>query len=174
MTLRAAILGVLSEKPATGYEMIKDFSLANSVIWPAPKGEIYRELAKLESDGFAARATQEGARRQRKWRITAKGRQELKRWLMAAGDYSFRYEPILRAAFLPTLEPDEILQRIAIDRDFFRSQLEQLKPLTRSPAPNSSTRRIYALPLAVEFYEAMLAWCDEAEKIARKALSRVP
>lgn len=168
MSLRAALLGLLSENPATGYELVREFDVASSVIWPAPKGEIYRELARLEAQGFAAPDQTPGVRNRRKWQITAAGSAELKRWLRSQGDYSLRYEPMLRAAFLGTLGPDAITAGLAADRGFFEGELRKLKQARKAPPnPDIQARRRYALPMAIRFYEAMIAWCDEAAKLAR-------
>jgi DNA-binding PadR family transcriptional regulator len=165
MSLRAALLGLLAEAPATGYALIKEFAVSTSVIWPAPKGEIYRELARLEADGLARRDAKSGARNQRTWHITAKGRSELKRWLGASADYTLRYEPMLRAVFLGELSPGDIRKVVTADRAFYTAELAQLKRNANGMNPN----RRYALPMALAFYEAMLAWCDKAEALARKS-----
>jgi DNA-binding PadR family transcriptional regulator len=164
MSLRAALLGLLAEAPATGYALIKEFAVSTSVIWPAPRGEIYRELARLEADGLARRDAKAGARGQRTWHITAKGRSELKRWLTAPSDYTLRYEPMLRAVFLSALAPGDIRKVVTADRAFFAAELAQLRKNKSESNPN----RRYALPLAIAFYETMLAWCDKTEVLARK------
>ena len=84
MSLRAALLGLLSEGPSTGYELVRDFDVAASVIWPAPKGEIYRELARLQAQGFAIPDEKAGVRNRRKWQSTVAGRAELKRGRLIA------------------------------------------------------------------------------------------
>ncbi len=166
MTLRAALLGLLSEGPATGYEMSRDFDVSASVVWPAPKGEIYRELARLHELGFAVPDDVSGIRNRRRWQITAAGRAELRRWLCAEADYSLRYEPMLRAAFLGVLGADEIAARLASDRAFFEGELRKLKQARKTPPEaKSAARRRYALPMAIRFYEAMIAWCDEAARL---------
>ncbi len=165
MSLRAALLGLLSEGPATGYELIKEFDRATSVIWPAPKGEVYRELARLETSGFAAPEKESGARRSRKWRITTDGKAELKRWLRSDTDYALRYEPMLRAAFLGSLSDGEIAERVALDRRFFETELAQLRALRGEP--RKRPKRRLALPMAIQFYEAMLGWCDQVEALLK-------
>jgi DNA-binding PadR family transcriptional regulator len=149
--------------------MIQDFAASASVIWPAPRGEIYRELARLRAQGFAVPDEAAGVRNRRKWRITAAGRAELKRWLRAEQNYQLRYEPILRAAFLGALGPKEMAARLAADRKFFEGELGKLKEAGKLPPsrPKTAGRRRYALPMAIRFYEAMLAWCDEAERLNR-------
>ena len=169
MSLRAALLGLLSEGPATGYALAREFAPSTSVVWPAPKGETYRELARLERDGFAARGAAKGARGQREWRITAKGRRELERWLTSEADYSLRYEPMLRAVFLSALEPADVRGVVAANRAFFEGELKTLKAHRASPMTESRARRRYALPMVIAFYEAMLDWCDTADAIARRS-----
>lgn len=168
MSLRAAVLGLLAEEPASGYTLARDFDIAASVLWPAPKGEIYRELARLKKDGLAVQDAKTGARGKRIWHITAKGRSELKSWLRAESDYTLRYQPMLRSAFLSQLAPAEIAACIAADRSFFAEELRKLKQAKASPPTAKRERRRYVLPMAVAFYEAMLAWCDAADAMTRQ------
>ena len=168
MSLRAAVLGLLAEEPASGYALARDFDIAASVIWPAPKGEIYRELARLKKDGMALQDAKTGARGKRTWHITAKGRSELKRWLKGESDYTLRYEPMLRGAFLSQLTPSEIATCIEADRGFFAEELRKLKQTKGSPPTAKRERRRYGLPMAIAFYEAMLVWCDTAEEMTRQ------
>lgn len=168
MSLRAAVLGLLAEEPASGYTLARDFDVAASVIWPAPKGEIYRELARLKKDGFAVQDAKTGARGKRIWHITAKGRSELKRWLKEESDYTLRYEPMLRGAFLTQLSPSEIAACIKADRAFFEEELRKLKQAKASPPTPRRERRRYGLTMAIAFYEALVAWSDAAEAMTRQ------
>jgi len=179
MSLRAALLGLLAEGPASGYELIRDFDVAASVIWPAPKGEIYRELARLQAQGLAKPDDLAGPRNKRTWRITREGRAELKRWLLAEADYSLRYEPMLKAVFLDTLTAQEVAACLIAQRQFFRSELAKLKAVRKMPPRQAAAegRRRYGLPMAIRFYEAMVAWCDAAlaaaeEPAAARKLAR--
>ena len=172
MSLRAALLGLLSEGPATGYELTKDFAISTSVVWPAPKGEIYRELAKLEAEGFATRDSKAGVRGQRSWHITTSGRNALKSWLRSPGNYTLRYDPILRAVFLGMLNPKDIREIIAADRAFFQTELSVLLERKAEARTPKKERRRYGLQMAIGFYEAMVKWCDEADAMTRKDRAR--
>ncbi len=52
MSLRHAVLGLLSLSPSTGYELTQRFDRSLSNAWHASHSQIYPELAKLEAEGF--------------------------------------------------------------------------------------------------------------------------
>ena len=47
MSLRHALLGMLAERPASGYDLLKTFGSAMANVWPATHSQIYTELTKL-------------------------------------------------------------------------------------------------------------------------------
>ncbi len=83
MSLKHAILGFLSFRPATGYDLKKAFDRSVSHFWPANQSQIYRTLAGLADEGYV---TQEIVAREERldtkiYHITQNGRDELHRWL---------------------------------------------------------------------------------------------
>ena len=81
-----------------------EFDVAASVIWPAPKNEVYRVLAGLTAEGLIEQSAA-GARNSRTYAITESGRAALADWIAAPTDYSLRYDPILKAVFLRGADP---------------------------------------------------------------------
>lgn len=116
MSLRHALLGLLSQGPASGYELTKQFELSLAHAWTAKHSQIYPELAKMTDQGWVEPG-EEGARGRRAYRITDAGRAELHRWLTSApADRVNRSELMLRVFFLWTLSPEEAathLDRVA-------------------------------------------------------------
>jgi DNA-binding PadR family transcriptional regulator len=163
MSLRAALLGLLAEKPATGYELVHEFDVANSVVWPAPQGELYRELARLEELGLAVPDAKRGARRQRKWHITSEGRAEFRRWMRAETDHTLRYEPMLKAVFLTTLGRYDLAAFLAREQAFFTSELRALA-MPPDDEPPYRPERAHGRDMLIAFYKAMALWCREATK----------
>ena len=47
MSLRHALLGLLAEHPASGYELTKQFERSLAHVWSAKHSQIYPELAKM-------------------------------------------------------------------------------------------------------------------------------
>lgn len=83
MSLSHAILGFLSIKPMTGYDLKKVFDRSIRHFWPANQSQIYRTLAELRSDGLVEQEVIEREDRldMKIYNITDTGRQELNRWL---------------------------------------------------------------------------------------------
>ncbi|MFE2064499.1 PadR family transcriptional regulator [Streptomyces sp. NPDC059467] len=107
MSLPHALLGLLAEQPASGYDLLKRFDTGLAMVWPAQKSQVYGELAKLSENGLIE-VTGTGARHRREYGITDAGRAELRRWLTEPGlDLAFRSAALLRVFFLWTLSRDE-------------------------------------------------------------------
>src|SRR5260370_3559686 len=97
-SLRFAILGLLTRRPATGYDIKRDFDLTIGYAWNAHDSQIYPELRRLEEEGLIRpAATQPDGRRRRTYRVTAEGRKQRTAWLAAPAE--------------PGLPPDELLLR---------------------------------------------------------------
>ncbi|MDQ3788391.1 MAG: PadR family transcriptional regulator, partial [Actinomycetota bacterium] len=108
MSLRHALLGLLAEGPASGYDLARRFEELPGAIWPAKHPQIYGELNRLAAAGHIA-AEAEGPRRRKAYRITDSGRAELRRWLVQEPvDHTVRLEPLLRSLFFWTMTPEEL------------------------------------------------------------------
>jgi PadR family transcriptional regulator AphA len=107
MSLRHALLGLLAERPASGYDLIKQFESQLSMVWPAQQSQVYGELTRLDEQGWIE-VTGTGARNRREYGITDAGRAELRRWLTEPDiDLVYRSAALLRVFFLWTLSKEE-------------------------------------------------------------------
>jgi PadR family transcriptional regulator, regulatory protein AphA len=52
MSLRFALLAVLSAEPMTGYDLLQFFDTSVGFIWHAPHSNIYPELRRMEGEGL--------------------------------------------------------------------------------------------------------------------------
>jgi len=130
MSLRHALLGLLAEKPASGYDLLKQFETSLAMVWPAKQSQVYGELAKL-SEGGLIEITETGARNRREYGITDAGRAELRNWLTDPGlDLAFRSAALLRVFFLWTLTRQEgtsYLDRFARENQNRLAALEAIR-----------------------------------------------
>ena len=69
--IRAAVLALLAEKPAHGYEMIKELEERTGGAWRPSPGSIYPTLQLLEDEGLIKGNESEGKRR---FELTDEGR----------------------------------------------------------------------------------------------------
>ncbi|RKD25029.1 DNA-binding protein [Ammoniphilus oxalaticus] len=74
------ILTLLNERPMYGYEMIKEIEKSSGGIFSFKEGTLYPILHGLETDQYAESfwSEQEGTRRRKYYRITDKGKRQLK------------------------------------------------------------------------------------------------
>ncbi|GFH38388.1 PadR family transcriptional regulator [Streptomyces pacificus] len=107
MSLRHALLGLLSERPASGYDLLKRFDTSLANVWPATQSQIYTELTRLAGAGLITVAA-EGPRGRKEYALTDAGMSELRHWLTETKpQLSTRSDVLLRVFFLGVLEPGQ-------------------------------------------------------------------
>ncbi|MER8041523.1 PadR family transcriptional regulator [Streptomyces sp. NPDC094032] len=99
MSLRHALLGLLAEGPASGYDLLGTFRTSLSHVWPATQSQIYTELTKLDAAGLT-RVADEGPRGRKTYEITEAGRDELRHWLLEVPPSGYRRNDNLLRVFL--------------------------------------------------------------------------
>lgn len=96
---RYALLGLLAERPYTGYELKQVVELRFSLFWKESYGQIYPELKRM-ADAALVTSRTEGPRRKITYAVTDAGRQALATWLgEAAEDDQVRSELLLKLYF---------------------------------------------------------------------------
>jgi len=132
MSLRYALLGLLAEEPASGYDLTKKFErLLQRYAWHAQHSQIYPELTKLAADGLVEVAA-EGPRGRRTYAITDRGREDLRRWMLNPPEIiTVRNEFVLRLFLLSTLEPDQAKAMLRWVADANDKELQTLSDRVR-------------------------------------------
>lgn len=126
MSLRHALLGLLAEQPASGYDLLKRFETSLALVWPAQRSQVYGELTQLDQQGLIE-VTGTGARNRREYGITETGRAELRRWMTDPEiDLVYRSAALLRVFFLWTLSREEGAHYLT---DFAQLNAERLTAL---------------------------------------------
>ncbi|MFI6218607.1 PadR family transcriptional regulator [Nocardia brasiliensis] len=105
MSLRFAVLGLLADRPASGYDLIQRFKVSLANVWTATQSQIYTELGTLADAGLIS-VSDEGPRGRKEYTITESGLAELRHWLTETKPkHSVRNETTLRVFFLGALAP---------------------------------------------------------------------
>src|SRR6187455_66364 len=81
MSVRHALLALLSEGPKYGLQLGQEFEAGTGEVWPLNVGQVYTTLQRLERDGFIESNTSHDEGPQKDYRITAEGRREVEAWL---------------------------------------------------------------------------------------------
>lgn len=83
MKIDYAILGLLSWKPLTGYDIKKIIQESHYLYWSGNNNQIYKGLIQLEKDGLVNNRVihQENAPSKKEYNITDRGMDELNNWI---------------------------------------------------------------------------------------------
>ncbi len=87
MALEHALLVSLSERPAAGLELTRRFERSIGFFWAATHQQIYRTLARMESDGWVSSevVVQRGRPDKKVYAVSPTGRAALSAWLTTPG-----------------------------------------------------------------------------------------
>ncbi|WP_431043096.1 PadR family transcriptional regulator [Streptomyces sp. P1-3] len=129
MSLRHAVLGLLTERPASGYDLLKTFQTSLANVWPATQSQLYGELARLADAGLLS-VSAEGPRGRKEYAVTDAGRQELRHWLLETEPVTVRRsDMLLRVFLLGTVRDQQALdhlQALATRFDGFYNELRAI------------------------------------------------
>ena len=110
MSLSHALLGMLSVRPASGYDLMKAFETSLANVWPATQSQVYGELNRLAGSGLIE-VSAEGPRGRKEYALTDAGLAELREWMVdPAPDPTRRSAALLRVFFLDVLSPEQGLE----------------------------------------------------------------
>ena len=178
-SLRYAILGLLMDNPATGYDISKRLYNDADSYWRAGHSQIYPELKALTREGLIRFDTViHGERLEKKrYKITPEGRTDFLAWLvqeeqaLISSPDAFR----LRTHFSHHLDAETFLRLLhsqALQRrhslDGMLRRRDALCP-TGQPATLSAPERSEYLVLqrAIRLMQAQLDWLEECRELIR-------
>lgn len=129
MSLRFALLGLLADGPASGYDLTQRFEEGiGSFAWTARHSQIYPELAKLAEAGLVEVVSEE-ARGRRVYEVTPSGRTALREWLLGPTNPSgtVRNAFVLRLFLLSALDRDDAQQLLTEVAAYSETQIDMLE-----------------------------------------------
>ena len=134
MSLQYAILGLLSYKPMTGYNLKKMLDESISNFWAASLSQIYRELGTLESKGCLISVIEQQNDRpdKRIYSITESGKTAFKEWITNFPQKlskETRDEFTLRIFFGSNLSKEELIMQFQTFIKEKQIQMEKIKSL---------------------------------------------
>lgn len=128
MALRYAILGVLTARPMSGYEIGKYFEDPVGFVWSAPQSQIYPELHRMEREGLIrAKVVQRGTRAtKRRYSVTRAGKDALRRWLAEPTAPPPERDTFrLRAVYMDMVPSDVARAQFQAHLDYYEQRLRQ-------------------------------------------------
>jgi PadR family transcriptional regulator AphA len=164
-TTEGVILGLLSEGPRSGYDLLKRAEQSVGHMWAPAKSQLYAVLPRLVEAGLATRKRVPGDGRPDKqvYRLTAAGRSAARSWLEHAPPQTWD-ELLLKVFFAKLLPRKSLLRHLENHREVQRALLDEYDSIEPATAHGALTLR-YGLALI----PVRLAWIDEAvEELSRR------
>src|ERR1700722_18579371 len=136
MSVRHSLLALLSEGPKYGFQLRQEFEASTGEVWPLNVGQVYTTLQRLERDGYAASDDPETDERQRNYRITEKGDEELSHWLRTPPDLSEppRDELVIKILVASRLSEVNVHDVIQVHRRYVVQVMQQWTRLKEDEA----------------------------------------
>lgn len=123
------ILGLLGERPMSGYEIKKVVDIRFGFFWNESFGQIFPALKRLAQEGLIAETDsgEQGGHSRKRYRATPAGMDALTRWLaMPVEKETYRLEILLKLYFSTYADPAVMLGHLSA---FEESHLRQLEIL---------------------------------------------
>ncbi|MFF4547047.1 PadR family transcriptional regulator [Streptomyces sp. NPDC001435] len=138
MSLPHAILTALLEKPSSGLELTRRFDRSIGYFWSATHQQIYRELGKLEAEGYIRTLpAEQPARGQKKsYEVLPAGRAELARWTAASQEPKPQRDVLLlRLRAAAVVGTAGLVTDLRRHLDLHRRQLAEYEEIERRDFP---------------------------------------
>lgn len=162
MSVRHALLALLSEGPKFGLLLRQEFEAQTGDVWPLNVGQVYSTLHRLEKDGSVESDEVDGT--QKRFRITATGARELDRWLHTPPDTNSppRDELVIKVQVALNMTGVDVTKLLQVHR---RHMIQSMQRYTHLKADTSAGEVGLGLVIDAELFrlEAVVRWLDAAD-----------
>ena len=175
MSVRHALLALLSEGPKHAPQLHEELEARTGEAGQLNAGQLYAVLSRLEHDGLVASGGTRAAGPHREFRITVGGTAELAAWLrtppsLAATPHDQFAAKVLAALRAPGTDVHEVVQ---VHR---RALMELMQQWTRIKEDEAESDLSLALVVDAELFrlDAVIRWLDTADGRLKRAATEPP
>ena len=178
MSVRHALLALLSEGPKYGLQLREEFEARTGEVWPLNVGQVYTTLQRLERDGMVETANEGSApvehdapgAPQKAYRITPAGSAELDQWLRVPPDLSSppRDELVMKVLVAITVPGTDVHEIIQAHRTYL---VQLMQEWTRLKEDSGGSDLAFSLVVDAELFrlDSVVRWLDAADGRLRRA-----
>jgi PadR family transcriptional regulator, regulatory protein AphA len=159
------ILGLLSWRPMSGYDIKATVDKSTRFFWAASYGQIYPELRRLAEANLVEREPENrGGRRRVAYSLTPEGRQVLRGWLAEGPQtYESRDEGLLKL-FFADAAPETARDTLAAMHAHHADVAERLRGIEAREQPTGFSSLV--LRYGIECHDWMASWCEREARTA--------
>lgn len=166
-----ALLGLLSVRSWTAYELTGQMRRALRYAWPRTEANLYSEIKDLAPRGLAQAIDEEtGARLRTRYEITDSGRAAVADWLRTEPlPVHVQFETLLRVFLADQGTREELLAAITATRQQVMDAIAEVLPVVEDyasdtpPFPERAHLNSLFIAFIANFFKSVLEWCDTAE-----------
>jgi DNA-binding PadR family transcriptional regulator len=175
MSVRHALLALLSEGPKYGLQLREEFEARTGEVWPLNVGQVYTTLQRLERDGLVESDDDGDEGPQKGFRITSDGAVELAGWLRTPPDLASppRDELVMKVLVALRVPGTDVHEVIQVHRRYL---VELMQQWTRIKEAEAEADLGLALVVDAELFrlDAVIRWLDSADGRLRRAAADPP
>jgi DNA-binding PadR family transcriptional regulator len=181
VSVRHALLALLSEGPKFGLQLRQEFEARTGEVWPLNVGQVYTTLQRLERDGLVQSDGDgdgddaEAAGPQKGFRITPAGDRELAEWLRTPPDTASppRDELVIKVLMALRVPGVDVREVVQVHR---RHLVETMQQYTHLKAEAAEHDMGLALVVDAELFrlEGVIRWLDAADARLRRLPATAP
>lgn len=180
MSLKHALLGFLSYRDMTGYQLKKYFDQSVGSFWNASLSQIYPTLNKMCEDKLVTVKEVESttAMNKKVYYITDKGREELVKWLIEPMEVEpMRSEFLVKLYFGANISMEEVIVQLERLIELSKQRLEEsnkgLKHIEEEHNLKGDMKRealFWKLTAnyGVKYRKSFIEWCEESIEEIKK------
>lgn len=174
MALSHAIMTLLVDYPQSGYDLTKKFEGTVGYFWKATHQQIYKELSKLEKEGWLISEVipQEGRPDKKLYSVTDLGKQELIAWVLKPTEtMPIREELLVKTSVAYLTSPSVMVEEIQRHRQLHEERLQDYRRIEQQYFQNVQELapewhcRYLALRRGIRYEVDYIEWCDEAMQV---------
>jgi DNA-binding PadR family transcriptional regulator len=171
MALAQAIMAALVNCPQSGYDLTKYFERSIGFFWKASHQQIYRELTKLEEQGWieAEEIAQVGRPDKKLYRLNEIGQKHLIQWLTEPCDAVTIKDDLLVKVYVGHLLPIAVIQQeltrhrqIHLEKLAIYQNIEQQHFPKPHQLPAKDLFPYLTLRRGIRQEQEWIAWCEES------------
>jgi len=165
MSVRHALLALLSEGPKYGLQLREEFEARTGEVRPLNVGQVYTTWQRLQRDGLVEADDDDGQDGPQKgFRITTAGATELAGWLRTPPDMSSppRDELVMKVLVALRVPGTDVRDVIQVHRRYLVQLMQQWTRIKESEAESDTS---LALVVDAELFrlDAVVRWLDAAD-----------
>lgn len=164
MSVRHALLALLSEGPKYGLQLRQEFEQRTGEVWPLNVGQVYTTLQRLERDGLVESDDEEEPGPQKSFRLTTDGTTELNTWLRTPPDLSSppRDELVIKVLVAIRVPGVDVRDVVQTHRRHVVELMQEWTRVKRDAGPDDVS---LSLVVDAELFrlDSVIRWLDAAD-----------